>query len=449
MTRAFSFPGRRSFLLIWAGQMVSLLGSGLTSFALGVWIYQRTDSVMLLALNMFAYALPQVLLSPVAGALVDRWDRRVAMIVSDAGASLTALAVALLYFSGRLAPGNVYLCTAVMSGFVTLQWPAWSAATTLLVPKEHLGRASGMVQAVDAVATLAAPAFAGALYARIGVGILVLADAASYLIAILVMVFFVRVPRPPRSAESRQASSSLWSEMRMGWSFIAVRPGLLGLLLFFTVDNFFSTMVTPLLQPMILDAWSPEVFGLVSSIMGLGMLAGTLVMSAWGGPRRRMYGLLGAGALGGLALAVAGLRPSIALIASAVFAYSFLMPTMAGCSQAIWQVKVPPDLQGRVFSVRRMIAWSATPVAFVVAGPLADQVFKPLLVEGGPLASSVGRVLGVGPGRGIGLQIIVLGILTAVASVLALFVRRIRRVELDLPDATPGTEGGWSWLPEL
>jgi DHA3 family macrolide efflux protein-like MFS transporter len=435
MTRAFSFPGRRSFLLIWAAQMVSLLGSGLTSFALGVWIYQRTDSVMLLALNMFAYALPQVLLSPLAGALVDRWDRRTAMIVSDAGAGLATLAAAMIFLAGRLSPANIYLCTAIMSGFVTLQWPAWSASTTLLVPKEHLGRASGMVQAVDAVAMLAAPAIAGALYGRVGLGALVIADAASYLIAILIMIFLVRVPAPPRSAESRRVSSSLWSDMRVGWSFIAARPGLLGLLLFFTVDNFLSTMVTPLLQPMILDAWSPEVFGLVSSIMGLGMLAGTLTMSAWGGPRRRMYGLLGTSALGGLALALAGLRPSIALIASAVFAYSFLMPTMAGCSQAIWQVKVPPDLQGRVFSVRRTIAWSFTPVAFVVAGPLADRVFKPLLAEGGPLASSVGMVLGIGPGRGVGLQIIVLGILTAGASVLALFVSRIRRVELDLPDA--------------
>lgn len=441
MTRAFSFPGRRSFLLIWAGQMVSLLGSGLTSFALGVWIYQRTDSVMLLALNMFAFALPQVLFSPLAGALVDRWDRRVAMIVSDAGAGLAALAAALLFLADRLTPASIYLCTAIMSGFVTLQWPAWSAATTLLVPKEHLGRASGMVQAVDAVATLAAPAIAGALYARVGVGILVIADVASYLIAILIMILFVRVPPPPRSAESRTASGSLLSDMKAGWSFIAARPGLLGLLLFFTVDNFLSTMVTPLLQPMILDAWSPEVYGLVGSVMGLGMLAGTLTMSAWGGPRRRMYGLLGTGALGGLALAAAGLRPSIPLIAAAMFTYSFLMPTMAGCSQAIWQVKVPPDLQGRVFSVRRTIAWSFTPVAFVVAGPLADRVFKPLLAEGGPLASSAGTVLGVGPGRGIGLQIIVLGVLTAGASLLALFVRRIRRVELDLPDAISGTDG--------
>ncbi len=317
MTGRFSFPGRRSFLLIWAGQMVSLLGSGLTSFALGVWIYQRTDSVLLLGLNMFAYALPQVLLSPLAGALVDRWDRRMAMIVGDAGAGLAVLAVALLYLSGGLAPWNVYICTALLSSFVTLQWPAWSAATTLLVPKQHLGRASGMVQSADAVATLAAPAIAGALYTRTGVGVLVIADAASYLIAIFLMIFLVRVPRPPRSVESRQAPGSLWADMKVGWSFIAARPGLLGLLLFFTVDNFLSTMLMPLLQSMILDGWSPEVFGLASSSMGLGMLAGTLVMSAWGGPRWKIYGLLGAGALGGLALSLAGLRPSIPLIASA------------------------------------------------------------------------------------------------------------------------------------
>lgn len=440
MTRAFTFPGRRSFLLIWAGQMVSLMGSGLTSFALGVWIYQRTDSVMLLGLNMFAFALPQVLLSPLAGVLADRWDRRVAMIVSDAGAGLSALAIAAIFLAGRLAPWNIYLCTAVMSGFVTLQWPAWSAATTLLVPKEHLGRASGMVQAVDAVGTLAAPAIAGALYARVGVGALVTADVISYLIAVLIMLFFVRVPRPSASAEARQAAPGLWSEMKLGWRFVAARPGLLGLLLFFAVDNFLSTMVNPLLQPMILDGWSPAMYGLVSSIMGLGMLAGTLAMSAWGGPRRRMFGLLGTGALGGIALSLVGLRPSIPLIAAGMCAYSLLMPIMAGCSQAIWQVKVPPDLQGRVFSVRRAIAWSFAPVAFLVAGPLADRVFKPLLSNGGALASSVGRIVGVGPGRGIGLQIVILGLLTALTAIAALLVRRIRRVELDLPDAIVGEE---------
>ena len=228
--------------------------------------------------------------------------------------------------------------------------------------------------------------------------------------------------------------------MKLGWRFIAARPGLLGLLLFFTVDNFLGTMVSPLLQPMILDGWSPAIYGLVSSIMGLGMLAGTLAMSAWGGPRRRMFGLLGTGALGGLALALAGLRPSIPVIAVGMGAYSLLMPTMAGCSQAIWQVKVPPALQGRVFSVRRAIAWSFTPVAFLVAGPLADHVFKPLLAAGGALAPTLGRFIGVGPGRGIGLQIVLLGLLTTLISAIAFLVRRIRRVELDLPDIIAGAE---------
>jgi MFS transporter, DHA3 family, macrolide efflux protein len=155
------------------------------------------------------------------------------------------------------------------------------------------------------------------------------------------------------------------------------------------VDNFLSTMVSPLLQPMVLDGWSPAVYGLVSSAMGIGMLAGTLAMSVWGGPRRRISGLLGTGALGGLALSIVGLRPSIPLVAGGMAAYSLLMPVMAGCSQAIWQVKVPADLQGRVVAVRRAIAWSFTPAAFLLAGPLADRVFKPLLAAGGALAPSV------------------------------------------------------------
>jgi DHA3 family macrolide efflux protein-like MFS transporter len=429
------FPGLRNFLLIWIGQLVSLLGSGLTSFALGVWIYQRTGSVTLLSFNMLAYSLPHILLSPVAGHLVDRWDRRTAMIVSDLGAGVGVAVIAALSATGRLAPWNIYLTTAVLSGFNCLQWPAWSAATTLLVPREHLGRANGMIQIAGAVSQLAAPAIAGALYVMIGIGSLVAIDAASYLFAVLTMLFLVKIPAPPSSAEGHEAGASLGSSLVFGWKYIAARPGLLGLLLFFAGYNFLSNMIGPLIQPLILDTWSPQVLGFLGSVLGVGMMAGTLAASAWGGFQRRIYGLLGAGLVSGAFLSIAGLRPSIPLFAVAGFGMMLVQPLMNASSQAIWQSKVEPDVQGRVFSVRRMIAWSTSPLGILLAAPLADRVFKPLLVEGGPLAASLGRIFGVGSARGIGLQISLVGILTAVIAVIAFQSKQVRRVELELPDA--------------
>jgi hypothetical protein len=180
---------------------------------------------------------------------------------------------------------------------------------------------------------------------------------------------------------------------------------------------------------------SPDVFGYLASIVGIGMLVGTLVMSAWGGPRRRVNGVLGFLMVAGAAMILMGLRPSIPLMAVAGFGLMFTMPIINGSSQAIWQSKVPSDLQGRVFSVRRMIAWSTLPLAYLIAGPLADNVFKPLLTEGGALAGSVGRVLGVGPGRGIGLMFVVIGFLAILAAGSGYLNPRIRRVEDELPDA--------------
>ena len=145
MSRRTMPRGMRTFVIIWFGQLVSLVGSGLTGFAMGVWLYQQTGSVTLFALNALCFILPQALFSPLAGALVDRWDRRWAMILSDTGAGLSTFFLALLLFAGRLEIWHVYLATAVNALFGTFQWPAYSAATTLLVPKKHLGRASRMV----------------------------------------------------------------------------------------------------------------------------------------------------------------------------------------------------------------------------------------------------------------------------------------------------------------
>lgn len=428
--------GLRVFSIIWFGQLVSTLGSGLTGFALGVWIYQETGSTTLFALNMLAFALPNLLVSPLAGALVDRWDRRLVMMLSDTGAGLSTAAIALLLFTGRLEIWHVFLATAASAAFSTFQWPAYSAATTLLVPKKQLGRAGGMVQIGEAISQLVSPAVAGALFVTTGLKGVILIDFATFAFAILTLAL-IRIPRPETSAAGAAGKGSLLAEAAYGWKYIVARSGLLGLLMVFAATNFLSGLMNPLLGPMVLDMTSPEVLGYLASIIGVGMLLGTLLMSAWGGPQRRVHGVLGFLVLGGLFTALIGLRPWIPLMVVGGFLSMFVMPIINGSSQALWQSKVAPDVQGRVFAVRRMIAWSTMPLAYLTAGPLADHVFKPLLAEGGPLAGSLGLVFGVGPGRGVGLLITLIGLLSALVSAGAYLHPRIRRVEDELPDALP------------
>jgi hypothetical protein len=186
---------------------------------------------------------------------------------------------------------------------------------------------------------------------------------------------------------------------------------------------------------MILDMTSPDVLGYLASIVGVGMLIGTLVMSAWGGPKRRIHGVLFFLFLAGLFTIGFGVSASLTIMAISGFFMMLVLPIINGSSQAIWQSKVAPDVQGRVFAVRRMIAWSIIPIAYVLAGPLNDRIFKPLLVEGGSLANSVvGQVLGVGPSRGTGLLFITIGILSALVALSGYLNPHVRNVEDELPD---------------
>lgn len=433
MTQRAGFRGFRAFLLIWSGQLVSLTGSGLTGFALGVWVYQRTGSVTQFALISLFTSLPGIVFSPVAGALVDRWDRRWAMIISDTGSGMCTLSVALLLFANRLEVWQIYIAMGLSSTFSAFQWPAYSAATTLLVPKEHFGRASGMVQIAEAVAQIGSPALAGVLLGVIQIQGVILIDFATFLFAVLTLSL-VRVPKPETTEEGKAGQGSLLHEAAYGWKYIRARPGLLGLLLLFATSNFATGIVEVLFTPLVLSFATAAVLGMILSIGGLGFLGGSLTMSAWGGPKVRVNGIFIFSLLQGVVLFVAGFPPQVTILATAAFLFFFSHPIITGCSQTIWQSKTAPDVQGRVFAVRRMISWSSLPLAYLAAGPLADRVFEPLLDEGGALANSVGQIIGTGQGRGIGLLYMILGIISILATGVGFLYPRLRQVEMELPD---------------
>lgn len=427
-------PLQGTFMAVWVGQLVSTIGSGLTSFAVGVYIYQQTGSATLFAVNLLVYALPNVILSPLAGATVDRCDRRVIMILSDTGAGLSTLAIVFLYLGGNLDIWHIYLATTLNASFSIFQWLAYSASISQLVSKEKLGHAGGMVQIGEAVAQLICPAAAGTILMTTGLPGVILIDFLTYLFAAGIL-FFVKFPRQQRIREIDADKLRFLKEILYSWQYLTARQGLIGLLIFFMMINFISGMINVLLIPLMLDIASEEVVGIFGSIVGAGMLSGTLVMSYWGGPKKRVFGMMSLMAMEGIFVMLLGFRESIALISVAVFCCLFIDPIINGTSQALWQSKVAQGIQGRVFSMRRMIAWSTTPLAYILAGYLADNIFTPLLNVNGLLANSAGRIIGVGPGRGTRLLFIILGALMVLVSSLSYTHPRLRRLEEELPDA--------------
>ncbi|HEX6290304.1 MAG TPA: MFS transporter [Herpetosiphonaceae bacterium] len=428
--------GMQTFMLIWIGQLVSILGTNLTGFGLPVWIYQQTGSATQLTLLSFFGFLPVILLSPFAGVLVDRWNRKTTLILSDLGGALATISLVLLLWMDRL---DVYLIypIVIMSGcFGAFQFPAFAAAITQLVPKDQLGRASGMMQLAQAIGQLLAPAIAGVLVTTIGLEGVILIDFATCLFAIGTLLL-VRIPNAERSAEGEAARGSVGHEALFGWRFITARRGLLALLLFFAASNFLMGTIVVLSTPLVLAFGTAVELGLVRSVAGVGMVVGGVVMSIWRGPKRRVYGALGGILLSGISMMIAGLAPSAILIAIAAFFFTLGMPLVGASSQPIWQSKVPVDLQGRVFGVRSTIATASMPLAYLISGPLVDYVFEPMMVPNGPLAGTFGTVIGTGEGRGIALMFIIMGFLAVLAVVAGYMYPRLRFVEDELPDAIP------------
>ena len=423
----------RIFLLVWFGQLVSLMGSGLTSFALGVWVYQRTGSVTQFSLILLFALLPSILISPVAGALVDRWNRRNCMILSDSGAGLSTLAIALLLATDNLQIWHIYLAVSLSSICKAFQLPAYTASTSSLVPKEFLPRASGMVQSAEACAQLISPLLAGVLLSIIQLQGIILIDFTTFLFAVSTLLL-VRFPHVKTATVSQDKKPSLWREAIEGWTYIYTRPGLFALLIVFAINNFVLGMIEVLFTPLVLSFSSVTVLGTIQSLGGAGMLVGSVVMSVWAGPRPLIRGICGFAFLSQLCILTLGLRTDAALFALANFLFFFSLPFINGWCDAILLRKVAPDIQGRVFATINMICFSCIPLAYVMAGPLADRIFEPLMVANGLLAASIGKIIGVGSGRGISLLFITMEILAILITVAAYRYPRLRFVEDELPD---------------
>lgn len=427
----------RGFTVIWFGQLVSMLGTGMTNFALSFYIFEKTGQATALTIAIFCFVAPSIILSPLAGALVDRSNRKMVIIVTDLSAGIVTLVwLFIVLTTGDLEMWQIYLGNIITGAFNAFQFPAFSAAVSLMIPKQQFGRAAGMLDFAGAASNILAPVFAGALLAPFGLVSIMLVDVVTFVIAIAAVIL-VHMPQPAREVMADGKHPSLWQDSIFGFRYIRERPSLLGLQFAFTALNFISAFGGIIAVPMILARTNNNAGSLaaVQSIAAFGGIAGGLIMSTWGGPKRKVKGvLLGMTAEGFLGPIVIGLSKAVPGWAAGSFMTQMIIPIINGSNQAIWQSKVPPAIQGRVFATRRMIAQISFPVAVLLAGPLADKVFEPAMSSDSWAAAVFGPLVGTGPGAGMSLMILLSGVLGVAVGLIGYSMPAVRNVETILPD---------------
>jgi DHA3 family macrolide efflux protein-like MFS transporter len=366
----------RPFFTIWTGQAFSLFGSALVQFALVWWLTRTTGSATVLALASMMAMLPQVLVSPFAGALVDRWNRRRTMIVADGLIALAVVALAALYALDAVQIWQIYLVMFIRAVGGAFHWPAMQASTSLMVPEKHLSRVSGLNQALQGLAAIVAPPLGALLLDVLPVQSVLAIDVGSAALAILPLLF-VHVPQPKRAAAA-EAKRSVLADLAEGLRFLWGWPGMLIVIGIAMAVNLLLHPAMSLQPLLVVDHFDGGALELawLQSAFGIGFVAGGIALSAWGGFKRRALTGVLALALSGLGFAGVGLAPANAfwLAVGAIFVAGFMTVIVNGSIFAMLQAVVPPEVQGRVFTVVLSGSGAMAPLGLAIAGPVADRL---------------------------------------------------------------------------
>ena len=427
--------GMFGFTIVWIGQIISVLASAMSQFALTIYLFQETGSVTAVGLNQVFFITPFLLISPIAGVMVDRYNRKMMMLVSDLAAGLATLVILALQALGLLEYWHLYGTSIIYGLGMAFQWPAYSAAISTMVPKEQLGRVNGMMSLIEAGPGVIAPLLAGTLYPLIGLTGILFFDVSTFLLAIGALLL-VHIPQPPRTLEGQQAQGNMLKEAAYGFKYIFARPSLLGLQLVFFAGNLFSGIGFTVLAAMILSRTNndTQMLGLAETAGGIGGIVGGILMSAWGGFKRRSHGVLLGWIVSGIGMAIVGFAGGLPVWIAGMAITTIMVPLVNGSNQAIWQAKVAPDLQGRVFSARRLIAWLTNPISPIIGGTLADFVLEPAARTQTGLPAAFAWLVGTGPGAGMGLLMVICGFAASLVGLLGYFFPAVYNAEAILPD---------------
>ena len=413
-------------------QTVSLVGSQISEFAVSIAVFRATGHATPLALVAFFSAAPAILLVGFSGALADRFDRRFMMLIANIGFTIVSALLLASFATGAFQLWQLYTLTLVASLFTALQTPAFVASIAMLVPDHHRDRANAIGQLSASAAGVVSPALAGMLYAIVGVTGSIAIDIATFVVAIAVLAS-VRIPRPSETAEGRAMRSAGLSQLFDGFRYLLARPALFGFCVYVSVINFFANAGLVLITPYVLArTGSAQLLGIVLAVMSAGGIAGALVLTARGRIASRMNTMMIAIAALGLFIGLAGIARSAPAIGASLFLVLFALAFTDAPFWSMMQAKVAPDLQGRVFAAHLQVAFLMAPLAFLVAGPLADRVFEPARHR--PVWHAVAWLVGAGPGAGIGMILVLAGTLILALSLAVYAIPVVRRLEKDLPD---------------
>jgi DHA3 family macrolide efflux protein-like MFS transporter len=366
----------RPFFAIWTGQVFSLLGSELVQFALVWWLTTTTGSATVLALATMTAVLPRIFVSPIAGALIDRWNRRSIMMVADGLSALAVVILGVLFTLDAVQVWHIYTLMFIRSACAAFHWPAMQASTSLMVPEKHLSRVAGLNQALQGLGMIAAPPLGALLLELLPMQGILAVDVATAILAIALLVF-IQVPQPRRPAGTGDASrASVVTELRDGLGFLRKWPAMLVIVGIAMVVNLLIYPAMSLQPLLVTEHFCGNALQLawMQSAFGVGMVAGGITLGIWGGFKRRAVTGLLALALNGAGLAVVGLTPTGAFplaVGASLFAW-FMSPFANGAIFALLQATVPADMQGRVFTLVQAGSGAMVPLGLLVAGPVAD-----------------------------------------------------------------------------
>ncbi|HRQ39508.1 MAG TPA: MFS transporter [Chloroflexota bacterium] len=368
----------RPFFTLWGGQAVSLFGSQIVQFALIWWLTKQTGSATILAVASLVGLLPQVLLGPFAGVLVDRWPRRWVMFVADSVVALASLVLAYLFWSGTVEIWHVFALLFVRALGGAFHWPAMQASTPLMVPAEQLTRIQGLNQMLQGGMSIVAAPLGALLISVLTMPALLAIDVVTALFAIVPLLFIV-VPQPQKMEQPESTAAgktSFWTDMRLGFRYVLSWPAVLMLMGMAMLINFLLTPLAALQPLLITQHFQGEAIhlGVLEAAFGLGIVAGGILLGVWGGFQKRIYtslvGLIGLG----IGIFLLGLAPASMFwlaVGSALLAGSMISLTN-GPIMAIFQAVVDPAMQGRVFTLLNSAAMAMSPLSLIVAGPFAD-----------------------------------------------------------------------------
>jgi hypothetical protein len=407
----------------------------MSQFALTLFMFDETGSALAMGTMQVFFITPFLLISPLAGVWVDRYNRKMMMMVSDIGAGIATLLILALQAMGILEYWHLYGASIIYGLGMAFQWPAYSAAISTMISKEQLGRANGMMSLIEAGPQVVAPIMAGALIPFIQMTGILFLDAITFLFAIGALMV-VHIPSPKRTEEGAKAQGGMLKEAAYGFKYIFARPSLLGLQMVFFFGNLFAGIGFAIFAPMILTRSGGDglMFGTVQSAGAIAGVVGGVVMSAWGGFKRRVHGVLLGWIIGGIGVVTIGLKGGLLIWITGLILIQGISPLINASNRAIWQSKVAPDIQGRVFSARRLIAWLTNPISPLIGGALADFVLEPAAIAGTGLPSAFSWLVGTGEGSGMGLLIVLCGVASALVGLAGYFIYTVRNAEAILPD---------------